>query len=407
MLNSHFDLDNFIAKILGRTNSFFAEDLANNKPVIAEKLLNKSILVIGGAGTIGSFFIKALLRFGQPAKLVVVDTNENGLTELVRDIRSSTGFFIPETFITYPVDFSNDVFYKILKNEGPFEIVANFAAHKHVRSEKDMYAIEAMIRNNLLNAAKLLDVLSANPPENFFCVSTDKAANPVNIMGASKKLMEDLILSYSEEFPVSTARFANVAFSNGSLPFGFLERLSKKQPLSAPKNIKRFFVSPSEAGELCMLAGLLGKNGEIFFPKLDADKHMNTFTFIGNELLAELGYKPRECNSEEEARHMAQSLNKDSKEYPVYYFNSDTTGEKPYEEFYTEKESPDFNKFNSLGVIKNQHKQSRKKIYDIIDELNKIFLNNNTNKADIVSLLSKHISGFEHVEMGKSLDQKM
>lgn len=407
MLNQHFDLNKFIAKVTGREVSLFAHDLDDNKDVLAKKISNKSILVIGGAGSIGSYFIKALLRFGKPVKLVVVDTNENGLTELVRDIRSSVGLSIPDILMTYPVDFDNDVFYKVLKNEGRFEVVANFAAHKHVRSEKDIYAIEAMIKNNVINAAKLLNALSNDPPDNFFCVSTDKAANPVNIMGASKKLMEDLILSYAKDFPISTARFANVAFSNGSLPFGFLERISKKQPLSAPKNIKRFFVSPTEAGELCMLACLLGTSGDIFFPKLDADNNMNTFTNIANELLSDIGYTPYECSTEEEARNSATLIDDGSDQYPVYYFDSDTSGEKPYEEFFTDTEIPDFSRFKSLGIIKNPSQTSKPDVKKLIADLHDLFLNPDTSKSDVVNRLSLHIPDFRHIEKGKSLDQKM
>jgi FlaA1/EpsC-like NDP-sugar epimerase len=257
--------------------------------------------VIGGAGTIGSSYIKAILKF-RISKLVVVDINENGLTELVRDLRSSIEYNISEEFITYPVNFGDRVFEKIFQQHGSFEIVANFAAHKHVRSEKDIFSIEAMIENNVLRARKLLDLLLVYPPEHFFCVSTDKAANPVNIMGASKKLMEELIMAYADKLPIKTARFANVAFSNGSLPLGFLERLNKNQPWSCPRGIRRFFVSPQESGELCLMASIMGESGDIFFPKLDEERDMIPFDEIALDLLKALGLTPDICQTEDEAR---------------------------------------------------------------------------------------------------------
>ena len=233
-----FDLDNFVANyVTHRQCSMFCDDIKNNEEKLKEKIQDKSVLVIGGAGSIGSNFIKAILPF-KPSKLVVVDTNENGLAELVRDIRSTEGLYVPENLLTYPMDYSSKVFKKMFIHNNGFDIVANFSAHKHVRSEKDIYSIEALIRNNVISAKKLLDLLAVYPPENYFCVSTDKAANPVNIMGASKRVMEDLIFSYSDKFPVKTARFANVAFSNGSLPAGFLARMNKLQPLSAPSDVK-------------------------------------------------------------------------------------------------------------------------------------------------------------------------
>jgi len=256
-MQTNFNLDNFISTfVTKRLQSLLEDDFLKYNTELNKRIFGKKVLVIGGAGTIGSSYIKAILRF-EIAKLVVVDINENGLTELVRDLRNSTEYCIPEEFITYPVNFGDVVFEKIFRQHGPFEIVANFAAHKHVRSEKDIFSIEAMIENNVLRARKLLDLLLQFPPEHFFCVSTDKAANPVNIMGASKKLMEELIMAYSDRLPIKTARFANVAFSNGSLPLGFLERLNKRQPWSCPLGIRRFFVSPQESGELCLMASII------------------------------------------------------------------------------------------------------------------------------------------------------
>ena len=259
--------------------------------------------MIGGAGSIGSQFIKALLEY-RPASLVVVDSSENGLTELTRDLRSTADQFIPDDFRTYPVALGTAVFDRLLASEGPFDIVADFAAHKHVRSEKDRFAIEAMLHTNVIDTVHLMDALLEHPPQRFFCVSTDKAANPANVMGASKKLMEDAVIAYAARMPASTARFANVAFSNGSLPDGFLRRLALRQPLSAPSDVRRYFVSPQESGQLCLLACVLGEPGDILFPRLDEPTTM-TFASIADALLEELGYTPVVCATEDEAKAFA------------------------------------------------------------------------------------------------------
>jgi FlaA1/EpsC-like NDP-sugar epimerase len=322
--------------------------MEGNHSKLVQQIEGKSIMVIGGAGTIGSSFIKAALKF-KPEKMVVVDINENGLTELIRDLRSTNEQFIPVEFYTYPLSFDNPAFIKLFKAHGPFQIVANFAAHKHVRSEKDIYSIEALLENNLIKAKGLLELLDQFPPEHFFCVSTDKAANPVNIMGASKKLMEGLIMSYSDKFKISTARFANVAFSNGSLLEGFLKRIEKEQPLSCPSDVKRFFVSPQESGEICLMACILGKTGEIFFPKLDMRKDLVNFAEIFPPLLNVFGYEPLICYSEKEARDSIHLIAE--KKYPVFLFKTDTSGEKLYEEFYTNHEIIDLIRYKELGVI--------------------------------------------------------
>lgn len=406
-MNRLVNIDAVIAATTGRTQSFFKQDIESCKDKLINEIEGKNILVIGGAGTIGSNYIKAILRQAKPQKLVIIDINENGLTELIRDIRSSVDLFVPDHLLTYPVDFSSKVFSKIFRQEKPFNIIANFAAHKHVRSEKDIFSIEAMIENNVIKAYKLLKMISKDPPKHFFCVSTDKAANPVNIMGASKKLMEDVIMAFSDKIPITTARFANVAFSNGSLPFGFIERLMKQQPFSAPDDVKRFFVSPTESGELCMIACLLGKSGDIFFPKLDAGCDMNTFTFIAKELLQNLGLKPKHCNSEQQARDYANKLTDKSQEYPVFFFKSDTSGEKPYEEFYTDDEKLDNDTFTNLGIIRDTYKPSIKKVKKQVSEIKRLFKSKNISKSDIVKWFGKTLPHFEHIETGKNLDQKM
>jgi FlaA1/EpsC-like NDP-sugar epimerase len=400
------NLDKFIAeKIVKRPLGLLKEDLEKFNTQLHERIDGRSVLVIGGAGTIGSSYIRAILKF-KVKRLYVVDINENGLTELVRDLRSSVGYNIPDDFKTYPMNFGDAVFEKMFIHEGPFEIVANFAAHKHVRSEKDEYSIEAMIDNNVLRARKLLELLLKHQPEHFFCVSTDKAANPVNIMGASKKLMEEVIMAYSGTIPITTARFANVAFSNGSLPQGFLERFSKRHPWSCPSDVKRFFVSPLESGQICMIASVLGQSGDIFFPKLDMVNDMQPFTMIVNELLKAYGMKPDICKTEEEARQKALLLNEKSDSYPVYYFSSDTSGEKPYEEFYTESESLDINTFPNLGVVKNTKARSIEEIENIFSDLRTLFSHGAT-KVGLVDALKKILPNFEHIETGKNLDQKM
>lgn len=400
------DISKFISQhITERGESLFQDDLAANDAALATAIDGRSVLVIGGAGTIGASYIKALLHF-RPARLYVVDINENGLTELTRDLRSSVGLHIPEDYKTYPINFGDAVFEKLFRREGPFEIVANFAAHKHVRSEKDHYSIEAMIDNNVLKAKKLLDLLLEAPPERFFCVSTDKAANPVNVMGASKKLMEEVILAYSRQLPITTARFANVAFSNGSLLAGFVERLMKRQPLSSPADVQRYFVSPEESGQLCLLACMLGNSGEIFFPKLE-EGQMKNFADMAEAFLATLGYEPDYCKTEQEAREKALRLQADGKHYPVYFFTSDTSGEKLYEEFYTEEETIDWDRFAQLGVIRDAPRKELAEIAEIFASLENIFRQPTLNKRAIVELLRGFIPTFEHIETGKSLDQKM
>lgn len=393
-------------KVTKRNKSLFEKDLLNLDLVLKKRIENKSALVIGGAGTIGSNYIKALLRF-KIKKLIVIDTNENGLTELVRDLRSSNNIYIPKHFITYPVDFGDDIFKKIFYYHGPFDIVANFAAHKHVRSEKDSFSIEAMIHNNILKAKKLLDLLVKNPPEHFFCVSTDKAANPVNIMGATKKLMEELIISYSDFVNIKTARFANVAFSNGSLLKGFIDRLNLKQPWSCPLGIKRFFVSPEESGELCLIACIMGDSGDIFYPKLCEKKDMIPFDVIALDLLKFLNLKPKIFNTEQKAKDFANLINESSEFYPVYFFESETSGEKSYEEFYTENEILDNNSFEKLGVIRKLSNKKVRKFDDKINKIENLFKDNLTEKYKIIETLKEFLPNFNHIETGKNLDQKM
>ena len=397
-------VEQIIRKITGRSESFFKTDLRNNEKLLHERVRDKSILVIGGAGTIGSYFIKALLSY-HIARLYVIDINENGLAELIRDIRSSGYDNLPE-IKTYPLNFSSKIFEKIFLDKGPFEIVANFAALKHVRSEKDQYAIEAMFENNFIQVNKLLVLLANNKPERFFCVSTDKATLPVNIMGATKKLMEDIIFSYEHLFNITTARFANVAFSNGSLLNSYINRYHKNQPIVCPSDIKRFFVSPQEAGELCLLACLLGETGDIFIPNLSPENDLipfkKTIEAFFNEINVEIDY----CSNEEEAKTKAKNLTRSPLDkYPVFLFKSDTSGEKAYEEFYSKNDIIDWKTLESIGVIKRE-RDLKFDTAKLLSEANKLF-NGNINKDIIIDFLAKYIPDFSFIEKGKILDEKM
>lgn len=379
----------------------FNVDIELNSILLSKQIKDKNVLIIGGAGSIGSNYTKQILKF-KPSKVTIVDTNENGLTELTRDLRSSDSLDYGPEYITYPVNLLSDTFNKIfISNE--WHIVANFSAHKHVRSEKDKISVEALIKNNVFGAIKLLDLCEVYPPNYFFSVSTDKAANPVNIMGASKSLMEKLILSRKDNFRVSTARFANVAFSNGSLLDGFIYRLEKKQPLSCPEDIKRFFVTPEQSGQICLLATFLGETGSIFFPKLDFHKDQIFFRDIALEFLKEKGLESVLVESEKLAKEF--EFFKYPKKYPIYFFKTDTSGEKTYEEFYTDEEDYETDKHKTLGFIKSLKvelcfKQVEKDFLDIFNKPN-------STKLDIVNVIKKYVPDFKHVETGKNLDQKM
>ena len=401
-----FNLDKFIAdSVTKRPVSLFAMDIEANKEILSAEIKGKTVCVIGGAGSIGSSFIKAVLRF-EPKSVVVVDLNENGLAELVRDVRSTEGLYVPDEFRCYTLNFADSIFERIFHEEKGFDIMANFSAHKHVRSEKDRYSVQALIENNDIKAKKLMDLLTIYPPKHFFCVSTDKAANPVNIMGASKRIMEDLVMAYNKYFKVTTARFANVAFSNGSLPDGWIHRLQKKQPLAAPNDVKRYFVSPEESGQICMLACILGKPGEVFFPKLGEDQ-MLTFSAICDDFVKAQGFIKKECSSDAEAKQYANDMSYEGTTYPVVYFKSDTTGEKAYEEFFVTGEKVDMQRFISLGVVEQTARHNMDEVNCFFEKLESIFKKEDFTKAQVVEAIKEFIPNFEHKEKGKNLDQKM
>ena len=414
-----FNKSQFISdNVTFRQESMFLVDIEANRERLSQEIQGKSVCVIGGAGSIGSSFIKAVLPF-KPSKLIVIDLNENGLAELTRDLRSTYGMYVPDEYRAYTLNFADPIFERIFREEKGFDIVANFSAHKHVRSEKDKYSVQALIENNDIKAKKLLDLLAVYPPKHFFCVSTDKAANPVNIMGASKRIMEDMIMAYTTKFKVTTARFANVAFSNGSLPDGWINRVDKKQPLAAPNDVKRYFVSPEESGQICMLACILGKNGEIFFPKL-GEEQMLTFSSICDKFVEAHGMKVDLCETDEEAKLKASQLKNSTLttnsqlstlhsklKYPVVYFKSDTTGEKAYEEFFVPGEKLDMKRFKSLGVIEEVAKRPMNEIDSFFAEMEHIFAKADFTKEEVVQAIKKFIPNFEHEEKGKNLDQKM
>ena len=376
------------------------DDIAVYNEFLKDSIANSKILVIGGAGSIGSSYIRNILNY-RPGRLTVVDINENGLTELTRDLRSSHLLDYNPDYKSYPVDLVSETFDKIFYSQ-KWDVIANFAAHKHVRSEKDGISVEALIRNNVFGIIKLLKLCEQYPPKYFFSVSTDKAANPVNIMGASKSLMEKLILSMKNKFRVSTARFANVAFSNGSLLDGFTYRYYKGQPLSCPSDIRRYFVTEQQSGQICLLSTFLGDSGSIFFPKFGSQKDQIYFRDLAIEFLSERDLLPVYVKSEFDAK--AYNIRDNPGTYPIYLFNSDTSGEKEYEEFYTLDDAVDVDKFHSLGIVTTPNQDID---FDgVISNFEKAFQSANC-KDHVIKELGKYVPDFNHLERGLNLDQKM
>ena len=401
-----FDIEAFVRKYMTRrAQSLLSADFARHADEMHRRIDGKRMLVVGGAGTIGSNYVKAALRGFRPAAMHVVDIDENQLTELTRELRAGEGYNVPEEYVTEPIDLGSRLFGKFFRAKGPFDIVANFAARKHVRAERDVHSIEAMCETNVFMAKKLLDLLLEFPPERFFCVSTDKAANPVNVMGATKKLMEETIMAYSNRLPIVTARFANVAFSNGSLPIGWLNRIAKRQPLSCPLGIRRFFVSPVESGELCLFASVMGESGDIVYPKLDPERDMIPFDAVVKDMLNDMGLGCRACASTEEAK--AALCHSALKGYPCEFFGSDTSGEKTFEEFYTDADVKDETTFTNLGVVKNAKKRPAEEVEAIFRNLHGVFDRPDATKADVVEVLKDYLPDFHHIEKGKSLDSRM
>jgi len=390
--------------LIGRTNELFSNDIKNHENELSQIVSNSKFLVIGGAGSIGSATTKEIFK-RNPLKLHVVDISENNMVELVRDIRSSFGY-IDGDFQTFALDIGSIEYDAFWEADGDYDYVLNLSALKHVRSEKDPYTLMRMIDVNVFNTDKTLQQSIDKGVKKYFCVSTDKAANPVNMMGASKRIMEMFLMRKSKEIKISTARFANVAFSDGSLLHGFNKRIEKKQPIVAPNDIKRYFVIPKESGELCLMSCIFGENRDIFFPKLSENLHLITFAEIAVKYLAEIGYEPYLCKDEDEARALTETLPQQGK-WPCLFTSSDTTGEKDFEEFFTDKETLDMDRFENLGVIKNELNIEEDKLNLFETKINELKSARKWNKEEIVELFFKMIPDFGHKETGKYLDSKM
>jgi len=393
-----------ILSLLKREELLFTEDVANLEGEFRELLKGSKVLVIGGAGTIGQATSREIFK-RDPSALHIVDISENNMVELVRDIRSTLGYGEGD-FRTFAIDSSSKEFNAFIDTEGPYDYVFNLSALKHVRSEKDPYTLMRMVNVNIFNTINTIRIANDMGAKNYFCVSTDKAANPVNMMGASKRIMEMFLMRESLNQNMSMARFANVAFSDGSLLHGFNQRLSKHQPISAPNDVERYFVTPQESGELCLMSGLLGDNRDIFFPKLSEKLHLITFSEIAKRYLEGMGYEAYVCDSENEARDRSKELIADKK-WPCYFFKSDTTGEKDFEEFFTDAEDLDLDRFKGVGVIRNQAVFDNDLLDKFENEMRKLSSNGNWEKEDIVNLFFLLLPNFAHKETGKYLDQRM
>lgn len=393
-----------VLHLIGRDKGLFETDILNHHYKLKDVVEKSSFLVLGGAGSIGQAVVKEIFK-RNPQKLHVVDISENNMVELVRDIRSSLGY-IDGDFQTFALDIGSLEYEAFIKADGKYDYVLNLSALKHVRSEKDPFTLMRMIDVNIFNTEKTITHSSKNGVKKYFCVSTDKAANPVNMMGASKRIMEMFLMRQSKSIPISTARFANVAFSDGSLLHGFNQRIQKKQPIVAPLDIKRYFVTPQESGELCLMSCIFGQNRDIFFPKLSESIHLISFADIAVKYLEELGYEPYLCETEEEARELTKTLPLEKK-WPCLFTGSDTTGEKSFEEFYTEKEILDLEKFHHLGIIKNDLKIEEEKLRYFKQRISEMRQAKNWSKNEILDLFHKMIPDFGHKETGKYLDSKM
>lgn len=393
-----------LLSLIGRDNRLFDEDILQFQSELTELVSTSNFMVIGGAGSIGQAVVKEIFK-RKPKKLDVVDISENNLVELVRDIRSSLGY-IDGNFRTYAIDVGSYHFEALVKQNEPYDYVLNLSALKHVRSEKDPFTLMRMIEVNVLNTLKSIELTKHKDLKKYFCVSTDKAANPVNMMGASKRIMEMFLLKESHDLPISTARFANVAFSDGSLLHGFNQRIQKRQPIVAPTDIKRYFVTPEESGELCLLSCLLGDNRDIFFPKLNEKLHLITFSEIAQKYLQNLGYKPYLCSDEGEARKLVEILPEKGK-WPCLFTKSDTTGEKDFEEFYMDGELLDLERFENLGIVKSNLNFEEDKLKYFIDSIQTMKASLRWSKSDLVELFNYTLPGFDHKETGKYLDSKM
>ena len=393
-----------ILSLIGRVKPLLTNDIATFDNELKDLVQNNRFLVIGGAGSIGQAVTKEIFK-RHPKKLHVVDISENNLVELVRDIRSSLGY-IDGDFRTFALDIASPIYDAFIKDDGAYDYVLNLSALKHVRSEKDPFTLMRMIEVNILNTLKTIQQAKDKGVKKYFCVSTDKAANPVNMMGASKRIMELFLMRESKTMPISTARFANVAFSDGSLLHGFNQRIQKRQPIVAPNDIKRYFVTPQESGELCLMSCLLGENKDIFFPKLSEELHLITFAEIAVKYLKELGFEAHECSREEEARTLIKTLPQEGK-WPCFFTNSDTTGEKDFEEFFMDGEVLDMSRFQNLGIVKSSLSYEDENLDHFLQKISQMMAEQKWEKSEIVDLFHQMIPDFNHKETGKYLDAKM
>ncbi|MGY5746012.1 UDP-N-acetylglucosamine 4,6-dehydratase [Vibrio antiquarius] len=393
-----------ILSLIGRTDALFTQDISNQEVELSKIVSESRFLVLGGAGSIGQAVTKEIFK-RNPKKLHVVDISENNMVELVRDIRSSFGY-IDGDFQTFALDIGSIEYDAFIKSDGQFDYVLNLSALKHVRSEKDPFTLMRMIDVNVFNTDKTIQQSIESGAKKYFCVSTDKAANPVNMMGASKRIMEMFLMRRSKQMSISTARFANVAFSDGSLLHGFNQRIQKRQPIVAPNDIKRYFVTPQESGELCLMSCIFGENRDIFFPKLSEALHLISFADIAVKYLEQLGYEPYLCSSEDEARELAKTLPEQGK-WPCLFTESDTTGEKDFEEFFTDKEVLDMERFENLGIIKNEALFEQALLTLFEQSIAEMKDKREWSKEQIVELFFTMIPDFGHKETGKYLDSKM
>ncbi len=395
---------NSVLSLIGRQNELFEQDIASHEQALSRIVASSSFLVIGAAGSIGQAVTKEIFK-RHPQKLHAVDISENNMVELVRDIRSSFGY-IEGDFQTFALDIGSVEYDAFIKEDGQYDYVLNLSALKHVRSEKDPYTLMRMINVNVLNTDKTIQQAFEKGAKKYFCVSTDKAANPVNMMGASKRIMEMFLMRRSKDICISTARFANVAFSDGSLLHGFNQRIQKRQPIVAPQDIKRYFVTPKESGELCLMSCIFGENRDIFFPKLSEAFHLISFAEIAVKYLEQLGYEPYLCDTEEQARTLVTTLPEQGK-WPCLFTDSDTTGEKDFEEFFTDQETLDMERFQNLGVIKNDPIYNEADLVFFEQKIQALKQAQHWNKQQLVELFFKMIPDFGHKETGKYLDGKM
>lgn len=393
-----------ILNVIGRQKELLIDDIQQQELLINEMVNSSSFLVVGAAGSIGQAVSKEIFK-RNPKSLHALDISENNLVELVRQLRSTTGY-IDGDFKSFVMDCGSEEYSALMRGNVKYDYILNLSALKHVRSEKDPYSLMRMIRVNILNTLRTIEIAKQTSVSKYFCVSTDKAANPVNMMGASKRIMEMFLAREGENIDISTARFANVAFSDGSLLHGFKNRLMHRQPISAPNDVKRYFITPKESGELCLLSTLLGQNNETFFPKLSDELKLTKFSETAVRFLEANGYTPIQCDSEAEARAKVEEL-LPQKRWPVYFFKSDTTGEKDFEEFYTDEEKIDWDRFKALGVIKNSHQFEEHLLTNFENSIHDWIANGDYDRSRIIDLFNATVANFNHSETGKFLDNRM